>query len=1331
MTKKLFLLAMLSAAFALQADLPPIPSGKAMRNTIAAAGNEVREFAPEIKGNTIIFGNKEVELLQDGQLKISADGAMIAQIYAYYSVNNLKTKQTAWGSFDGPLCSLKRDGNKFVWELKRKVGSEVWKAADQTLTILPDNRLQLDMRLYPPTNPDLQFRGDRASQWVILPLDTAEGAKHQFNGKTYVLKRGEKVPAHGDSSRDKKLESVYYLGNPAREFKVDAVRSKFCWCGGTIYPTMKHVRYTFTMQDRWSSTMILDLRKGIRAAALPDIRGGVNFQIVEKLELPDSGHKNLLPNPSFERGLEGFHIRHTDNLQRWDWRPYALQSKEVRTGRYALEMDALKDKAFWGDDFRRLRCTINITTHAVVLDPGTYTYSIYAKGEKGCKTHLNTWIPNFHSGSSYTTNDKNMIGQFDLTEDWKRYSATFTLKRGRPVEIHINCSNSTRKNCRVWIDDIQLEKGSKPTAFELPPAEGRLLTSEPENFVSADQPVNGRMSIYTAKPDMSGQVLIQVKNFFGEILLRKSFPFKSDSKGCAEIALPLDGLPGLGVFVVRADYTLADGSKAYEHHRYSRVKYLNNTHRLKSIFAYSYGNPHLSHTFLPLLERWRKLGVGSKQHHHQYDKIIFETEKKYGIDPNQFCCFMASYIMDWGMRQPTGFCIIDNNRTEARLKANDPRILVRDFHLDSNGKITPEYLAKFQKAARTIAAKYPHIKRWCFGGEFIAHFPGDWWGKNLTARDKAHMHALLLKAFVAGVKEGNPNAEVFQDDPCNMRPEGGIAETDLLLDECNKLGVKFDLIAIHPYRYSPEAPDTDSDAATLFKMLKKHGYDKKPVIWPENMHWGPFEIPQWGVRSSTWSGIPQTWTNSLLSYDMGWTEKKSAAWYMRSFLVALKYNISTTAGNTGNNHSMDVLMTPYAAQLTANTLGNLLGDSYFKADIRFAPFIRAYVFEDAQKRPVAAVWCHLDKVDDGLIDAPVAEVNFGGLLESVIDMTNSPRDFPPGKVRFAITGFPLFFRGKPGTLKQMTAALNRARMISGEGISPVEAVVRPADPEQARVNLKNFISAPFKGTLNGETIEIPASGSGSVLLPLPEELSDRAIARENFDLTLKSNAGATFSYHQTFDSFLVRRLPDKADFKTVDWDRMPAIPLTRRNGNVTTTGDFRLGWNLAGFFLQVRVKDPKFVHVEYSQTGSRWNNDCLQFYIDTMADARIKRKGYDENDYDYAVFPNSKGDSSIVYRYRSVEQQLGLGTQAPPDNTVAKDIPSSFSNRNGVLTYRVFVPAKYLLPLRMEKGIPFGFGLYVPDAVGPGKLTGGLTLAEDGLGCYNRPHLWPLALLAE
>ena len=133
-----------------------------------------------------------------------------------------------------------------------------------------------------------------------------------------------------------------------------------------------------------------------------------------------------------------------------------------------------------------------------------------------------------------------------------------------------------------------------------------------------------------------------------------------------------------------------------------------------------------------------------------------------------------------------------------------------------------------------------------------------------------------------------------------------------------------------------------------------------------------------------------------------------------------------------------------------------------------------------------------------------------------------------------------------------------------------------------------------------------------------------------------------------------------------------------------------------------------------------------------MANARMRTvRGYDEDDYDYAVFPNSRGDSSIVFRNRSVEQQLGLATEAPKDNIVAPDIPSSFSNRNGVLTYRVFFPAKYLLPIKLQKGWVFGFGLYAADTNQKGKVNGALTLASDNQGCWNRPHNWPAVILSE
>ena len=94
-----------------------------------------------------------------------------------------------------------------------------------------------------------------------------------------------------------------------------------------------------------------------------------------------------------------------------------------------------------------------------------------------------------------------------------------------------------------------------------------------------------------------------------------------------------------------------------------------------------------------------------------------------------------------------------------------------------------------------------------------------------------------------------------------------------------------------------------------------------------------------------------------------------------------------------------------------------------------------------------------------------------------------------------------------------------------------------------------------------------------------------------------------------------------------------------------------------------------------------------------------------------------------------MEQQLGLATQAPPDNTVAPDIPSSFSNENGILTYRVFFPAKYLLPISLRKGWVFGFGLYAADSNQKNKVEGGLTTSSDNGGCYNKPHLWPAVIL--
>ena len=113
------------------------------------------------------------------------------------------------------------------------------------------------------------------------------------------------------------------------------------------------------------------------------------------------------------------------------------------------------------------------------------------------------------------------------------------------------------------------------------------------------------------------------------------------------------------------------------------------------------------------------------------------------------------------------------------------------------------------------------------------------------------------------------------------------------------------------------------------------------------------------------------------------------------------------------------------------------------------------------------------------------------------------------------------------------------------------------------------------------------------------------------------------------------------------------------------------------------------------------------------------------------MFPAADGKSAQVYRFRTVESQLGLATQAPPDRTFAPDIPCRFKAENGKLIYRVFFPARYLLPIRLQKNFVFGFGLFAADSDAPQKVNGCLTVDYDAKGCFNRPHTWPAAVLTE
>ena len=1321
-----------AAAAGQQSKLPEMPSVKAWRGKTVKNEREMI-FAPVLKDNSIQFGNKILSLNPDGKIICSCETGMLFTAGPYFHVEENGKPNWGWRdkNWKPELSKFRREGRKYSWELW--YGSDAVKpfhGITQKLEVLEDGQLRISVNFHLPRKiPQLNFR-----PWTC-PLSLPEG---MWTGGTFTASGRTKKLDHSfkpfnSSKKEPEAEWIFNESIPSKTFILRTVpretSANICY-----RPAARdyQVRFGNAMKKGMPQSFCLDLRRGV-APGSGDVRGGVDFKVQENMLLPDFSHKNLIDNPSFERGWEGWnspYIRSDGIL----WvrtegyrKPFELDEQIVYEGRRSLRINTQKGTN-WAYS------NPNIGPLKVVLEPGSYTLSFYARGLDGKKQEIVASIPDFHK------TEKSYYRKWGFTVDssqWKRYEFTFKVKPGSPLHyIGFHAKFPKGTSGTVWLDAVQLEKGQKATAYEAPPAEGHLITSAPDNFFSVDDKIDGRLRITTARPEMSGTVRVRVKNFFDETVLDIRKPFRTSLNRTAEITLPLDDIPGRGLFIVQADYLLNDGSRAYDIRRYAKIEYQTDPARkIRKFFGVEYSDPSKSWKFLDMLERWRKLGVGAKHHVSTRRKDIWDVYPKYGI--TTYIGTMLAYMRGTpGDPRIKHFFILDAaERPRSVTDINDPRILIRDYHLDSGGKLTPEYLAKLKLAAKTMAQHYPHVPLWTLGGELTCKMPNDWWGKNNTDQDVAKKIALLLKAVTEGVREGNPKAKVYQDDPANMSPKGGIAETDRVLGECNKLGVKFDIIAIHPYRFSPENPDTDADAAEFLKVLDKHGYGKTPVFWPEGMHWGPFDIPQWGTKSSSWHGPPVTW-NGTISYDLGWTEKKSAAWYARAWLVALKYSdrvFGATSGQANSNCYMDMMLTPYAAQLVPNTLCCLFDGMKFRKDIRFAPYIRAYVFEDAQQRPLVAVWCHKEEVDAGSVDPSVAEADFGDSLEAVIDLMNSPRAFKPGKIRFPVTPFPLFFRGKPGTLKKMIDAFDHAEIVIGSAISPMDIAAVPVSAGELGVTIRNTVSREFRGTFNGRPIKIPPAGTVMRKLPLDPPLKAASVGMVKQSVKLDFDNGAKYNYDFAFEAFAVKRVPDDATVDTLDWNSLPALPLVRKTKpGCRISGKFRVGWNRFGMFVETVVKDPVFSHVEFPNPFHRWKNDCLQIYFDTFANARQRKFiGYDEDDYDYAVFPNSKGTSAQVYRYQTVESQLGLATQAPPDKTFAPDMPCRFSNRDGVLTYRVFFPAKYLLPMKMQKGWVFGFGLYVPDSITPGKVDSGLTLALDGMGCCRRPHTWPVAILTE
>lgn len=1101
------------------------------------------------------------------------------------------------------------------------------------------------------------------------------------------------------------------------------------------------LRYEFGGNKNGEIRFVIDPGSN-RAGSLPPDgrigrRGPVDLWEMERCVFPDTqGRRNLLQNSSFEQGLLYLQfrcsIRGPLNPGTWKEKPITITEKEALFGKRALSMRS---------DSPQKRISQNITTMSSILEPGDYVFSVYAKSDRPEDqtlkiTFLNPTAPYDIRGLSRKS--------FPLSGDWKRYELPVKLKEPGSVPVLLQVASSERAIC--LLDGMQLERGMIATKYEPAFAEATLLTSEPDNFLEYGGEIDAKLRI-TAAPNISGRVEISVRDFFDRKLYKNELNFQTGSDGEAILPLSFDTLPR-GIFLLDLAYLLPDGRKRYETQRFSVVSSLDNSHRNKNLFADTYVEPLTpTQVYGDVLERYRKLGYGARSGFIINDSSLSRRIAEYGID--SLC---ARLVFSWRFWKEVEWYLFPG------MTRKDSLLLDR-FPI-AEKRITAEYLQQAENAAAAIVARAPEIRVWSPMCEPDANYAV---ANPVYAPEQKFLDYIELECAVArGIKRGNPNALLATSTPCNITFPDRKEFLRRLIEETAKRGVRYDAVAAHIYRGAPEypAPSLEDDFLSLCDILKQNGYPGNiPFYFPEGMHWLPlqcytsFFIPDYFAQFKLDLFLPYT-------YDLAYGEKLGTALRARTWLLGLKYQDRIKSMNASNYglFCMDGQLTPYMFQKVPNTLGRLLGDAVFRKEIKLSPDTRCYLFEDGEGRPVVALWACAPEYDRGRERGPEFFMHPIPNL-TLFDLMEAEYPLRPGKdglCRIPLSPFPVFLRGKKGSLDRVSTMLEAGTLKSRIPLRP-SLLLHPAGKNGAFLSIENPYPGPMTGVIRYRDKESSFSiGSGKQYVwKLTPELSfppNRQETRNvNFTLDVSIPETKQFRYEDSITWFSVprRKAGITIDGDISDWADVAEQPVSRRiigntrrrNGPVPDASDlsaqYKVTWDEQRLYLLVTVTDDVFGAKERLRKREGWKNDSLQVFLNTYTTPRCLGATHaaEAVTWEYGFLSeDKKGEKNYAYRYTTPNIQLTRGVESHKSDSVADDVEMAVRMVPGGRIYEIAFPAEALLPFKLRTGEPLGLGILINDV--DRNLTdlgdrSHLTNATGSDFPNRHPETWPILLLTE
>ncbi|MGQ9730972.1 MAG: carbohydrate binding domain-containing protein [Candidatus Zipacnadales bacterium] len=178
----------------------------------------------------------------------------------------------------------------------------------------------------------------------------------------------------------------------------------------------------------------------------------------------DWGTKNLLPNASFECGTSGWGS--ITDVPGWGGNLNSLLGEVKPEGRhhrhsFQIEVDRKTAPVYYFDYFEMIRQLVLRPLVAnrgwVSVEPGMdYTLSADVRAQPVVPCLLRV----------YQAFGESLERRFEASEEWQRVSFTFKPTRDQVfVAVGPDLQESELAKATLWVDGVQLEKGTLPTTF--------------------------------------------------------------------------------------------------------------------------------------------------------------------------------------------------------------------------------------------------------------------------------------------------------------------------------------------------------------------------------------------------------------------------------------------------------------------------------------------------------------------------------------------------------------------------------------------------------------------------------------------------------------------------------------------------------------------------------------------------------------------------------------------------------------------------------------------------------------------------------------------------